>query len=111
MNIVVLIPSMTNLVFVDLLAGIHDVLHPPGYQEVIGITRCSSAEALLGSYLEFQPDGLLITGVDHPPSGRRRLEAFGRTVVDTMLLELLDGTEPAARRVDLDFELKIRESS
>jgi len=103
MNIVVLIPSLTNLVFVDLLAGIHDVLHPRGYQELIGITRYAAAEEerLLGSYLEFQPDGLLITGIDHQPAAWRRLERLGRPVVHMM--ELMTG-RPDACSVGLSQE-------
>ncbi|MEI9985520.1 MAG: substrate-binding domain-containing protein [Aliidongia sp.] len=69
---------------------------------MIGITRYSSAEAekLLGSYLEFQPDGLLITGLDHPPEGWRRLEAFGRPVVHMMEL----AEQPGACSVGLSQE-------
>ncbi len=102
MNIVVLIPSMTNLVFVDLLAGIHDVLHPRGYQELIGITRYAPAEEerLLGSYLEFQPDGLLITGIDHLPEAWHRLDRLGKPVVHMM--ELAD--RPGACSVGLSQE-------
>ena len=102
MNIVVLIPSMTNLVFVDLLAGIHDVLHPRGYQELIGITRYAPAEEerLLGSYLEFQPDGLLITGIDHLPEAWHRLDRMGKPVVHMM--ELAD--RPGACSVGLSQE-------
>ena len=102
MNIVVLIPSMTNLVFVDLLAGIHDMLHPRGYQELIGITRYSPAEEerLLGSYLEFQPDGVLITGIDHLPAAWRRLESLGRPVVHMMEL----AQRPGACSVGLSQE-------
>jgi LacI family gluconate utilization system Gnt-I transcriptional repressor len=102
MNIVVLIPSMTNLVFVELLAGIHDVLHPRGYQELIGVTRYTPAEEdrLLGSFLPFQPDGLLLTGIDHLPEAWRKLERLGRPVVHMM--ELAD--RPGACSVGLSQE-------
>jgi len=99
MNIVVLIPSMTNLVFVDLLAGIHEVLRPRGYQELIGVTGYAPAEEarLLDSYLEFQPDGLLITGL---PGSWQRLQALGRPAVHMM--ELAD--HPGSYSVGLSQE-------
>ncbi len=86
MNVVVLIPSMTNMVFIEMLAGIHEVLHPRGYQMLIGITRYSplEEERLLQTYLEFLPDGLLLTGVDHLPSTWSRLENLRRPTVHMM---------------------------
>lgn len=86
MNVVVLIPSMTNMVFVEMLAGIHDVLHPRGYQMLIGVTRYSplEEERLLQTYLEFLPDGLLLTGIDHLPSTWNRLESLRQPTVHMM---------------------------
>ena len=86
MNVVVLIPSMTNMVFVEMLAGIHEVLHPRGYQILIGVTRYSPVEEerLLQTYLEFLPDGLLLTGVDHLPGTWTRLESQKQPTVHMM---------------------------
>ncbi|MFX8988242.1 LacI family DNA-binding transcriptional regulator, partial [Acinetobacter baumannii] len=41
MTIAVLIPSLTNTVFIDTVAGIHQVMHPEGYQILIGVTGYS----------------------------------------------------------------------
>lgn len=93
MNVVVLIPSMTNLVFVETMAGIHDALHPHGYQMLIGVTRYvpEEEERLLGTYLQFLPDGLLVTGYDHRPATRAMLARIGRPVVHMMELEVGPG--------------------
>lgn len=76
MNIAVVIPSMTNAVFVDTLAGINEVLMPRGYQTLIGTTHYEPQEELrlLRSFLEFSPDGLLITGTDHLPETWKLIE-------------------------------------
>src|SRR5271170_786427 len=57
-------------------------------------------ERLLGSYLEFQPDGLLITGIDHLPAAWRRLDSLGRPVVHMMEL----AKRPGACSVGLSQE-------
>ncbi|HQT47488.1 MAG TPA: LacI family DNA-binding transcriptional regulator [Acidocella sp.] len=88
MNIAALIPSMTNNVFTDMLAGINEVLTPRGYQVLIGSTGYSPLEEqrLLRSILEFRPDGLLITGIDHLPETWRLIETL--TVPTVSLMEL-----------------------
>ncbi|TWI55468.1 LacI family transcriptional regulator [Pseudomonas duriflava] len=68
-NIVVLIPSLTNSVFVDILVGIKERLDHHGYHLLIGITGYSldEEEKLLRNYLQHSPDGLILTGIDHTP--------------------------------------------
>ncbi|RJF78381.1 LacI family DNA-binding transcriptional regulator [Azospirillum cavernae] len=97
MTVAVLIPSMTNAVFVETLAGIHDALHPRGYQILIGVSHYSPVEEerLLRTYLQFQPDGILLTGNDHTPATQTYLAALGRPTVHMM--ELLD--DPASYSV------------
>ncbi len=62
----VLVPSFSNEVFVDVLAGIRDFLLPRGYQMMIGDSLYSPEieEKLFLSYLEHRPDGFLMTGFD-----------------------------------------------
>lgn len=90
MTVAVLIPSMTNTVFVETLAGIHDVLHPRGYQLLIGVSHYSPVEEerLLRAYLQFQPDGILLTGNDHTAATQTYLAALRSPTVHMM--ELLD---------------------
>jgi LacI family gluconate utilization system Gnt-I transcriptional repressor len=68
-NIVVLIPSLTNSVFVDILVGIKERLDHHGYNLLIGITGYSpeQEEHLLRTYLQHSPDGVILTGIDHTP--------------------------------------------
>lgn len=68
-TIVVLIPSLSNVVFVDIITGIKDVLDRHGYHMLIGVTGYSpdEEEALLRKYLQHSPDGLILTGIDHNP--------------------------------------------
>lgn len=69
-TVVVLIPSLTNAVFVDALLGVQQVLDPAGYQILIGNTRYAQEEEdrLLRTFMAFDPDGLLLTGLDHSPA-------------------------------------------
>jgi LacI family gluconate utilization system Gnt-I transcriptional repressor len=62
----VLVPSFSNEVFVDVLAGIRDCLQPQGYQMMVGDTLYSPAieERMFRTYLEHMPDGFLMTGFD-----------------------------------------------
>ena len=70
MNIAVLIPSLTNMVFVDILAGISEAVTPQGYQIITATSLYSAAEELrlLRSLLAFRPDGVLLTGLEQAPA-------------------------------------------
>lgn len=87
-SVVVLVPSLSNTVFVDTLAAIHDTLHPAGYQMLIGDTRYSpqAEEKLLRTYLEYNPDGILITGFDHTPAAQTLLQTAAIPTVHMMEL-------------------------
>lgn len=88
-TVVVLVPSLANEVFVDTLAGIYDVLHPQGYQVLIGNTRYSSEEEakLLRAYLAHNPDGILMTGFEHTAEVEAQLAGSGCPVVHMMELD------------------------
>ncbi|MBA4708573.1 LacI family DNA-binding transcriptional regulator [Aquitalea aquatica] len=79
-TVLVLIPSLSNTVFIDALAGIESVLQPAGYQMLIGNTHYSDSEelALLRAYLQHSPDGLLVTGL-------QQAEAFSRILQERQL--------------------------
>lgn len=66
-TILVLIPSLSNMVFVDTLVGIKEVLDDRDYQMLIAITGYDDPDAeerLLRQNLGYAPDGVLLTGVD-----------------------------------------------
>jgi LacI family gluconate utilization system Gnt-I transcriptional repressor len=84
--IAVLVPSFSNAVFTDVLAGIQDALGPDGYQLLIGNTRYSSAEeeTLLRLHLQSHPAGILLTGLTQNDAVNRLLDAAGIPVVSMM---------------------------
>lgn len=73
----VLIPSLSNSVFIETLTGIRDCLSVAGYQFIIGETLYSPdlERQLLSSHLARAIDGLLITGIDLDPQIKHSLKA------------------------------------
>ncbi len=88
MNVAVLIPSITNTVFVEMLAGIDEVLSPRGYQMITATTFYAPADELrlLRGLLAFRPDGVLLTGIDHLPETLKLLSSA--TVPAVHMMEL-----------------------
>lgn len=84
--IVVLVPSLSNAVFSAVLDGIQDALGAGTVQLLIGNTRYSDSEEekLLGIYLQSNPDGILLSGVNHSPRVEQML-ATSRVPVVTMM--------------------------
>ncbi|ANN70105.1 LacI family DNA-binding transcriptional regulator [Bordetella bronchialis] len=89
-TVVVLIPSLSNIVFVDILAGIKEVLDAHAHHMHIGLTGYSAEaeETLLRTYLQHSPDGLILTGIDHSPGVWKLLDARKMPTVHT--IETLD---------------------
>lgn len=85
-TVAVLVPLLSNNLFVDLLEAIHRKLHPAGYQILIGVThyRPEEEEDLLRSYLAQRPAGLLLTGFDRTPLARDLIENSGVPTVYLM---------------------------
>jgi LacI family gluconate utilization system Gnt-I transcriptional repressor len=92
-TIVVLIPSLSNVVFVDILAGVKEVLDAHAHHMHIGLTGYSAEaeETLLRTYLQHSPDGLILTGVDHRPGVWKLLNALKIPTVHT--IETLAGDD------------------
>ena len=84
--IVVLVPSLSNVVFSAVLDGIQDALGAGSVQLLIGNTRYSDSEEekLLGIYLQSNPDGILLSGINHSPKVEQML-ATSRVPVVTMM--------------------------
>lgn len=82
----VLIPSMTNNVFADVLRGIHDGLGGSHLQIQFGNTHYSAAEEerLLKVFLSQHPSALIVSGIDQTQAARRLLESAGCPVVQIM---------------------------
>lgn len=86
LTVSVLIPSLTNNVFIDLLAGVQEVLAPRGYQPLIGITGydAEEEERMLRTHLGQDPDGMIVTGFDQTPAARELLRTLKVPTVHTM---------------------------
>ncbi|OWW20965.1 LacI family DNA-binding transcriptional regulator [Noviherbaspirillum denitrificans] len=84
--IAVLIPSLSNAVFTDVLAGVQDAVDAEGYQVLIGNTRYSFAEEekLVNIHLQSNPDGVLLTGLTQSERVRQMLSAAGIPTVSMM---------------------------
>jgi len=85
-HVAVLIPMLSNTLFVDLLEAVHRSLHPEGYQTLIGVTHYDPGEEelLLESYMAHRPAGLLVTGFDRSDTARRLIAASGVPCVHLM---------------------------
>jgi LacI family gluconate utilization system Gnt-I transcriptional repressor len=94
MNIAVIVPSLGNAVFVDILNGVEIVLRPRNYQMLLGISNYSDQEeeALVRAYLGFDPDGILVTGMSYPQTTRSLLKQAKIPVVHMMELSDQKGT-------------------
>ncbi|MFC5546920.1 LacI family DNA-binding transcriptional regulator [Massilia aerilata] len=84
--IAVLVPSLSNAVFTAVLDGIQDAVEASHYQLLIGNTHYSDAEEekLLRTYLQSDPDGILLPGLSHSPEVASMLETLRVPVVAMM---------------------------
>ena len=73
----VIIPSLSNSVFIETLTGIRDCLSVAGYQIIIGETLYSTDQErqLLSTHLARAIDGVLLTGVDLDDDVKQSLRA------------------------------------
>lgn len=85
-QVVVLVPLLSNRLFVDLLEAAQSSLLAAGYQSLIGITHYApeEEEALLRSYLLNRPAGLLLTGLDRSEAAQALLAHSGVPCVHMM---------------------------
>ena len=87
-HVAVLIPMLSNALFVDLLEAVQRTLRPAGYQTLIGITHYNAdeEEQLLREQLLHRPAGLLVTGTDRNTATRELIERSGVPCVHLMEL-------------------------
>lgn len=93
-HVAVLIPLLSNTLFVDLLEAAQKTLRMQGYQTLMGVTHYDrqEEEQLLRELLLHRPAGLLVTGRDHSPAS---LDLMARVpCVHLMDLAESGGPEP-----------------
>ncbi|KPC49272.1 MULTISPECIES: LacI family DNA-binding transcriptional regulator [Pseudomonas syringae group genomosp. 2] len=93
-TVVVLVPSLSNQLFIETLEAIQDVLRIRGLDVVIGNYHYSpdEEEKLLRNHLVNRPRGILLTGFDHTAASRQMLETSGVPCVHMMELDTRLGT-------------------
>ncbi len=82
----VIIPSLSNLVFPEVLSGISAELEDTGLQPVVGVTDYSpeKEERVLYEMLSWRPSGVIIAGLEHTATARAMLQNAGVPVVEIM---------------------------
>jgi LacI family gluconate utilization system Gnt-I transcriptional repressor len=82
----VLVPSLTNNVFADVLRGIYDAIDGSGYSIQLANTRYSilQEEKLLRLFLAQKPAGMIVTGIDQTTESRAMLESANCPIVQIM---------------------------
>jgi LacI family gluconate utilization system Gnt-I transcriptional repressor len=104
-HVAILIPLLSNALFVDLLEAAQKTLRAHGYQTLMGVTHYDrqEEEQLLREFLSHRPAGVLITGVDHSAPTLALLERSQVPCVH--LMELSGGELTAGSCVGFDQTL------
>ena len=89
-HVAVLIPMLSNALFVDLLEAVQRSLRPAGYQTLMGVTHydADEEELLLREQLLQRPAGLMVTGLERSDAARALIAQSGVPCVH--LMELAD---------------------
>lgn len=76
-HVAILIPLLSNALFVDLLEAAQTTLRAAGFQTLMGVTHYDAREEeqLLREQLLHRPAGLLVTGLDHNPTTRKLMDS------------------------------------
>ena len=84
--VAVIIPSMRNMVFPEVMAGISGVLEDTELQPVVGVTDYlpEKEERVLYEMLSWRPSGVIIAGIEHTEASKAMLKASGIPVVEIM---------------------------
>ncbi len=84
--VAVIIPSLSNMVFPEVLTGINEVLETTALQPVVGVTdyRPEKEEKVLYEMLSWRPSGVIIAGLEHTEAARSMLNAAGIPIVEIM---------------------------
>nr|WP_139310663.1 LacI family DNA-binding transcriptional regulator [Allorhizobium taibaishanense] len=112
--VAILVPSLSNIVFADLLSGVTRTLENHGRQAVFAVTDydLDKEEALVAALLAWRPAAVMLVGMEHSEGTRRMLRAAGCRIIELLDIDgdALDiavgfshvaaGRETAARLAD-----------
>lgn len=98
----VVIPSLSNMVFPDVLHGIGAALEETELQPVIGSSKYDQQqeEKVIYEMLSWRPSGLIVAGLEHTEAARAMMRNAGVPVVEVMDV---DG-DPVAAAVGISHE-------
>ncbi len=84
--VAVIIPSLRNMVFPEVMSGISQVLEETDLQPVVGVTDYlpEKEEKVLYEMLSWRPSGVIIAGLEHTDASRAMLKSSGIPVVEIM---------------------------
>ncbi len=84
--VAVIIPSLSNMVFPEVLGGISEVLETTDLQPVVGVTDYlpEKEEKVLYEMLSWRPSGVIIAGLEHTDAAKAMLRNAGIPVVEIM---------------------------
>jgi LacI family gluconate utilization system Gnt-I transcriptional repressor len=82
----VVIPSLSNMVFPEVMTGISEVLEGTGLQPVVGVTNYlpDREERTIYEMLSWRPSGMIVAGLEHSPAARAMLAQAGIPIVEIM---------------------------
>lgn len=82
----VIIPSLSNMVFPEVLAGVSETLDDTGLQPVVGVTNYSPEreEQVIYEMLSWRPSGMIVAGLEHTEASRAMLAQAGIPIVEIM---------------------------
>ncbi|SLN68956.1 HTH-type transcriptional regulator GntR [Aquimixticola soesokkakensis] len=84
--VAVIIPSLSNMVFPEVMMGISQILEDTELQPVVGVTNYSPEreEKVLYEMLSWRPSGVIIAGLEHTEAAKAMLGASGIPIVEIM---------------------------
>lgn len=84
--VAVIVPSLSNMVFPEVLSGISSALEETGLQPVFGVTNYlpEREESVLYEMLSWRPSGVIIAGLEHNEAARAMMENAGIPIVEIM---------------------------
>ena len=82
----VVIPSLSNMVFPEVLGGVSAALEDSGLQPVFGATdyKAEREENVIYEMLSWRPSGMIVAGLEHTEAARAMLANSGIPIVEIM---------------------------
>ncbi|MFT6024865.1 MAG: LacI family gluconate utilization system Gnt-I transcriptional repressor [Ascidiaceihabitans sp.] len=84
--VAIIIPSLSNMVFPEVLNGINQVFDGTPLQPVVGVTDYlpEKEERVLYEMLSWRPSGVILAGLEHTEAARAMMHNAGIPVVEIM---------------------------